>query len=186
MKKLPPSLEKKIQISIELIKKAESLALSYSKDGFYVAFSGGKDSQVLYELIKMSGVKFKAHMQLTSLDPPELIKFVRLNYPEVIMHRPAINFYNLIIKEKALPLRQMRYCCKYLKEFSGENTVTALGIRKSESVQRNKRNELEINHRKYSNSLDQFNIDMENKIVCVQGKDKILLSPILNWSFDDV
>jgi len=35
-------------------------------------------------------------MQVTTLDPPELMKFVRKNYPDVIMERPEINFYNLI------------------------------------------------------------------------------------------
>ena len=43
----------KIKQSIELIKKTEKLALKYQDFGFHVAFSGGKDSQVIYELCKM-------------------------------------------------------------------------------------------------------------------------------------
>lgn len=176
----------KIDIAIQTIQKTESLALKYQDYGFHLAFSGGKDSQVIYELAKMAGVKFRAVMQVTTLDPPELMKFVRKNYPDVIMERPKINFYKLIIKKKMLPLRQARYCCQYLKEQGGGETVTILGIRKAESNKRAKRNELELSNRKYSNTLDQFNIDNKDQILCINGKDKILLSPIINWTNSDV
>lgn len=176
----------KIEASIKLLQNAESLALKYQPYGFHLAFSGGKDSQVIYHLAKMAGVKFKAFMQVTTIDPPELMKFVRKNYPDVIMQRPEMNFYKLIVKYKSLPTMIRRFCCKELKEQSGGNTVTIIGIRKAESVKRSKRNELEISGHKYSNSLDQFNIDNENQILCINGKDKILLSPIINWSNSDV
>jgi len=89
----------KIKTAIELIRNAEPLALKYQDYGFHLAFSGGKDSQVIYELCKMAGVKFRSVMQVTTLDPPELMRFVRKNYPDVIMEHPEINFYKLIIKK---------------------------------------------------------------------------------------
>lgn len=176
----------KIEKAIETIQKAESLALKYQDYGFHLAFSGGKDSQVIYELCKMAKVKFRPVMQVTTLDPPELMKFVRKNYSDVILERPEINFYDLIIKYKSLPTMIQRYCCKELKEQSGGGTVTILGIRRAESNKRAKRNELEVSGRKYSNSLDQFNIDNKNQILCINGKDKILLSPIIDWTNSDV
>jgi len=176
----------KIDLAIQTIKKAESLALKYQDYGFHLAFSGGKDSQVIYELCKMAGVKFRPVMQVTTVDPPELMKFVRKNYPDVIMERPEINFYKLIKKKKQLPTRVARYCCHYLKEQAGGGSVTIIGIRRAESNKRAKRNELEISGSKYSNSLDQFNIDNENQILCIKGKEKILLSPIINWTNSDV
>jgi len=176
----------KIETSIKLLQNAESLALKYQPYGFHLAFSGGKDSQVIYHLAKMAGVKFKAFMQVTTIDPPELMKFVRKNYPDVIMQRPEMNFYELIKKKKSLPTRTIRYCCQVLKEGAGGNTVTVMGIRKAESARRSKRNELEISGHKYSNSFDQFNIDNESQILCISGKDKILLSPIINWTNSDV
>lgn len=176
----------KIDLAIQTIRKAEPLALKYQDYGFHLAFSGGKDSQVIYELCKMAGVKFRPVMQVTTLDPPELMKFVRKNYPDVIMERPEINFYKLIVKYQALPTCIIRYCCKELKEQSGAGTVTIIGIRRAESSKRAKRNELEISGRKYSNSLDQFNIDNQNQILCINGKDKILLSPIIDWTNSDV
>ena len=176
----------KIDLAIQTIQKAEPLALKYQDYGFHLAFSGGKDSQVIYELAKMAGVKFRPVMQVTTLDPPELMKFVRKNYPDVIMERPDINFYKLIVKKKSLPTKTIRYCCQYLKEQAGGNTVTIIGIRKSESAKRSKRNELEISGHKYSNTFDQFNIDNKDQILCINGKDKILLSPIINWTNSDV
>jgi phosphoadenosine phosphosulfate reductase len=78
----------KVQHSIELIRKAEKLALTYNDFGFHLAFSGGKDSQVIYELAKMAGVKFKAYFYKTSVDPRELLSFIRSNYPDVEWVRP--------------------------------------------------------------------------------------------------
>ena len=176
----------KVDKAIETIQKAESLALKYQDYGFHLAFSGGKDSQVIYELCKIAGVKFHAEMQLTTIDPPEVMRFVRNEYPTVTLKRPEISFYDLIIKRRMLPLKGARYCCQYFKEQAGSGTVTMLGIRKQESIKRAKRNELEINNFKYSNTLDQFNIDNKNQVVCLNGKDKIMLSPIIDWTLSDV
>ena len=42
------SLRRKMEHSVELLRKAEKLALAYDvEDGFFLAFSGGKDSQAL-------------------------------------------------------------------------------------------------------------------------------------------
>jgi phosphoadenosine phosphosulfate reductase len=134
----------------------------------------------------MAGVKFKAHMQITTLDPPELMHYVRSHYPDVELHRPEINFYNLIKKKKMLPLMNARYCCQYLKEQAGAGTVTLIGIRREESVRRSKQNEVEVSNHKYSASFDQFNIENEKQHVCLKGKDKLLVSPILYWTHADI
>lgn len=183
------SLQRRIDYSIDLLRKAEPLALKMHPDGFHLAFSGGKDSQVLYHIAKMAGVKFKAHMQITTIDPPELMQFVRKNYPDVEMHRPEINFYQLIIKKKTLPLRQCRYCCAYLKEQAGAGTITLLGVRKEESTKRGKRHEVERIARKESDrelNIDMFNIEAETGHTCIGGQDKIVISPIFKWRKNDV
>jgi phosphoadenosine phosphosulfate reductase len=177
----------KIEYSIALLKKAEPLALKMDERGFHLAFSGGKDSQVLYELAKMAGVKFHAEMQVTTLDPPELMKFVRNNYPDVKMNLPEMNFYKLIRKKGMLPLRQARYCCAYLKEQAGRGSVRLIGIRAAESVRRSKRPEVEIAGRKGDGyMLDQFNRTSEQEHQCISGMDSIIISPILRWSDADV
>jgi len=160
------NLENKISKSIEIIKKTENLALRYNEFGYHLAFSGGKDSQVIYELAKMAGVKFNAYFYKTSVDAPELLTFIRSNYPDVIWLKPNETMYQIILRKRMLPTRRMRFCCEILKERQGFNSVVIVGLRKCESNSRSKRNE--ISHS------------------CVNGKDKFLLSPILEWTNADV
>ena len=56
-------------------------------EGYYVAFSGGKDSQTVYHLCQMAGVKFDAHYNVTSVDPPELVQFIKTHYPDAWRER---------------------------------------------------------------------------------------------------
>ena len=72
-------------------------------EGYYVAFSGGKDSQVILDLVQRSGVKYDAHMNITSVDPPELTAFVKAHYPDVERHRPELTMYQLIEKKHMMP-----------------------------------------------------------------------------------
>ena len=156
------------------------------ENGFYLAFSGGKDSQVLYHLAVMSGVKFKAHMNLTSVDPSEVIRFVKQNYAEVELIKPKMSIYDMAKKKGCLPTQHVRWCCKEFKEMSGAGKVTLIGIRREESAKRAKRNEVEMDRHKFSGSFDQWSEHREKMVTCVGGKDKILVSPILYWTSRDV
>ena len=52
-----------------------------------VAFSGGKDSQCCYHLAREAGVEFEAQYSVTRFEPPELLQFIRANYPDVVFRR---------------------------------------------------------------------------------------------------
>lgn len=93
-------LMEKIKHSIEVLRKGEEFALRFYDKGYYLAFSGGKDSQALYHIAKLAGVKFEAHMNMTTVDPANVVSFVKNNYPDVIRHVPDINFYQLIRKKE--------------------------------------------------------------------------------------
>ena len=124
-------LDKKIDYSINLLRKAEPMALRLDpENGFYLAFSGGKDSQALYHIAQMAGVKFKAHMNLTSVDPPEVIRFVKKQYPDVELIKPKMSIYDMALKNHLIPTRTIRWCCAEFKETSGAGKVTLTGIRK--------------------------------------------------------
>lgn len=138
------SLFKKEKEAIEFIRKAESLALRMSDQGFHVAFSGGKDSQVLLALMELSGCKHHAEMQVTSVDSPNLMRFVRANYPNVKLNLPQKNMRQLILQKKLLPTRQARYCCAILKEQAGAGCCTCVGVRAAESAKRAKRSPIEV------------------------------------------
>lgn len=180
-------LQSKIDYSIDLLKKCEDMALRMdNENGFYMAFSGGKDSQALYHIAELAGVKYKAHMNLTSVDPPEVIRFVKKHYPDVELIKPRISIYDMAKKKGMLPTRIMRWCCSEYKEMSGAGKVTLIGIRHEESVRRSKRNEIETGDRKFSGNFDQWSDHKEKMVSCVGGKDKILVSPIIHWTESDV
>jgi phosphoadenosine phosphosulfate reductase len=136
-------------------------------DGYFLAFSGGKDSIVIHSLAEKAKVKFEAHYNLTTVDPPELIYFIRNNYPNVIIDRPQKTMWQLLKQHYGVPpFRQARYCCRELKERGGENRVVITGIRAEESFKRSKREEVE---------------ECRDK-----SKNKIFVHPIISWSEKDV
>ena len=122
-------LQKKIDTFIRMLQSFEP------EEGYYLAFSGGKDSQCIYHLAKMAGVKFDAHYNVTSVYPPELIYFIREHYPDLIFDYPIdkdgkrITMWNLIVKHKMPPTRLARYCCKSLKESQGKGRIAVTGVR---------------------------------------------------------
>lgn len=66
-------LNEKVKASMERMKAFEP------QEGYLLAFSGGKDSVALKALADMAGVKYTAHYNVTSVDPPELVRFIRQN-----------------------------------------------------------------------------------------------------------
>ena len=128
----------KEQEAIDLLREHEP------PEGYYVAFSGGKDSCVILDLVKRSGVKFDAHYHLTTVDPPELVYFIRNEYPEVRKELPKETMWQLIERHNGFPpSRIMRYCCAELKEHGGEGRCKITGIRSEESPRRAKRKKIE-------------------------------------------
>lgn len=182
-------LQAKLNYSIELLRKAEKIALRLDPvNGFYLTFSGGKDSQALYHVAAMAGVKFKAHMSLTSIDPPEVIRFVKQHYPDVELIKPVVSIYDMAKKKHILPTRIKRWCCAEYKEVFGLGVVTLTGIRKQESARRAKREEIstQIKGKREEQTYDEWSEHEETIITCVRGKDKIIISPIINWTEADV
>ena len=212
LQKFSANLQEKIQHSVELLRKSERLALAYdSEAGFYLAFSGGKDSQCLYHIARLAGVKFKAHMSLTSVDPPEVIRFVKKQYPDVNLVKPKKSIYQAAIDNQILPTIRARWCCKEYKEGAGAGKVVLIGIRHAESSRRVNRNEVEISSRKYSGDLeglDEYrkarnaqkrgrkpknyrevtivNATGERTLGCIRGQESLLISPIIEWTDGDV
>lgn len=204
-------LRKKMIHSVELLQKAEKIALNYdAENGYYLAFSGGKDSQALFHMTQLAGVKFRGHMNLTSVDPPEVLRFVKKNYPEVELIKPGKSIFQSAVERNILPTMRVRWCCAEYKETAGAGKVTLIGIRKEESSRRAKRNEVEINNRKFSGNLDGLeeyrqeqkakrlkrkskadgvnitNADEEQTLGCIHGKESLLISPIIYWTEQDV
>jgi phosphoadenosine phosphosulfate reductase len=134
-------------------------------EGYFLAFSGGKDSIVIYDLMIKSGCKFDVHFHKTSIDPPELLQFIKEYYPHVEVDRPPETMFQLILKNHMLPTRKARWCCRVLKERYGTNRIVVTGLRKAESLRRSKRQMFETG---------------------IYDKSKRLLNIIIDWTNTDV
>lgn len=75
-----------------------------------------------------------------------------------------------------------------LKKCQGGGKVTLIGIRNQESARRSKRKEVstQIKGTRTEETFDQWSEHKEKMVACASGKDKILISPIINWTERDV
>ena len=179
------SLQSKIATSIATIQRAARLAKNYTGQPLVVAFSGGKDSQTVYHLAEAAGVDFEAVYSATTIDPPEVVRFIRKQYPMVRFHVPKMSFWKLVEHTRMLPNRHMRYCCSVLKEATHQGRVTLTGVRREESAKRAKRQVLDIN--KKPRQFDEFERADKIDVQCFgNGKEKITVNPILDWTEMDV
>lgn len=119
-------LTKKVERAVNLIQQAGRDAIPE------VAYSGGKDSDVILELVRMSGIEFRAIYRNTTIDPPGTIAHVKDNGVEII--RPKQTFFQLI-EYNGFPNRFMRFCCRKLKEYKVLDRCI-MGVRKAESAKR--------------------------------------------------
>lgn len=170
----------KVKISIERLQAFEP------PEGYYLAFSGGKDSQCIYHLAKEAGVKFDAHYNKTTVDPPELVHFIKRQYPDVSIDSAGVTMWQLIEK-KGLPTRLKRWCCSQLKEHGGEGRICITGVRWAESTKRKARKPFEIVTEKFADKKLFDDNDEDRRLFenCTV-KGKRVVNPIIDWNDADV
>lgn len=158
-------LNKNLQIKVD---RAIKLLRSYAPaDGqpIEVAYSGGKDSDIILQLVKESGINYRAIYKNTTIDPPGTIAHVISKGVEII--RPLETFAQLIAK-KGQPNRMRRFCCEKLKEYKVLDRAV-IGVRAEESAKRAKRYQEPTQCRVY------------NKKERVEQ-----VFPILDWTLRDI
>ena len=128
-------LEKKVQRAIKLIQSASKIAAENGCPEIEVAYSGGKDSDVILELAKMAGVPYRAIYKNTTIDPSGTIKHAEQMGAEIL--RPKKSFFELV-RQKGFPTMFVRFCCSELKEYKILD-YAIIGVRREESSKRMKR-----------------------------------------------
>ena len=157
---MTPQLEKKVEQSIKLLR-----SIPQDKGQITIAYSGGKDSDVILELAKMAGIPFKAVYHSTTIDPPGTIMHVEENGVEI--SRPKEPFFRLLQKH-GYPSRFVRYCCKLLKE-RYDSDIVVQGIRASESKAR----------------ADRYKEPEKCRVYDKKHKSRVYM-PILYWTDEDI
>ncbi|GHU96388.1 hypothetical protein FACS1894208_10890 [Clostridia bacterium] len=174
--------------AIDRIRSYEPISHGYMDTPYFVAYSGGKDSDALRILFELSGVPYELHHSHTTVDAPETVRYVR-SIPNIIIGYPKLTMWDLIAKKGMPPTRLSRYCCQYLKEADGKDRFVATGVRWSESVRRRAhRSSLEIQGSTSKNKLilNSDNEESRRMFEVCQLKGKRILNPIVEWSDSEV
>lgn len=194
----------KERVAVERLKAFEP-----ETEPYYLCYSGGKDSDVIRILAQLAGVKYEIHHNLTSVDAPETIRYIK-SIPDVIIDIPhdrngRISMWSLIIKKGIPPTRFARYCCAELKETGGKGRMMITGVRSAESVNRAKKaGMIKIigKPKTVQKTAENFGAEYENKTgVLVMNMDNAsnrrlvehcyrttatMINPIIDWTDDDV
>lgn len=204
-------MKNKVEESLEILEVAAQISKDYYGFPLIIAYSGGKDSDVMLHLALKANIEFEVLYSTTTVDAPQTMKhirhiFKRLNDMGIKTHRTKptykgdpINMFSLIEKKGIPPTRLVRYCCDVLKEASTPNRVTAVGVRESESRTREGRAEFNIGKRKNSKH---FNVKHVKEVFdsakvqdpiwdCLivanaRARKEMIVNPIYHWSNSEI
>ena len=154
-------LENKVKRSIRLLQVFDNPECPVE-----IAYSGGKDSDVILQLAKEAGINYRAIYRNTTIDPPGTIKHVKEMGVEIV--QPEMSFFQ-IIEKKGFPSRLARFCCEKLKEYKILDKCV-IGVRREESSARAERYQEPTQCRLYGSKE--------------QHVEQIY--PILDWTTQDV
>ena len=141
----------KVEESKKILRLASDMSKAYYGKPIVIAYSGGKDSQVLLDLAEkcLTADEFEVLNGHTTVDCPETVYFIRKEFKRleekgikttIDYHRDEngnpITMWNLIPEKLMPPTRIIRYCCAVLKESGTPNRICALGVRAAESSKR--------------------------------------------------
>lgn len=158
------NLQRKIDRAIRLL---QSVQKRYDGE-IEIAYSGGKDSDVILQLAKEAGIRYRAIYKNTTIDPPDTLGHVREMGVEIL--RAKASFFHLVA-QKGFPSRFSRFCCEKLKEYKVLDK-SVIGVRKAESRKRDERYNEPTQCRYYGAKREKNHAE--------------LIYPILEWTDEDV
>lgn len=177
---------------------------------YWLCYSGGKDSDVISILAELSSVKYKRHHNLTTVDSPVTMAYIK-SQKDVIIEKARWKdgshktMSNLIAHKKMFPTRLIRYCCSELKEQGGNGHLKITGVRATESVNRTKNAGLvkifgkpktvekiaekegaEYNNNNNAIIMNYDNSETRRTVEQCYRTTSTIINPILDWSENDV
>lgn len=195
----------KEQKAIERIKLASEMSIHHYGKPLVCTYSGGKDSDVILELFKRSGIPFEVHNSHTTADAPQTVRHIRNVFKQLELdgikcgiEMPVYNgkptsMWKLIPQKLMPPTRKARYCCSVLKETGCANRYIATGVRWDESTARSGREEFEkIGHTKKEKEkfstvmLMNDNVSYRRMTELCMKQNKMVVNPIIDWTHSDV
>mgnify|MGYP001852513510 FL=1 len=180
---------------------ASEMSLHHYGKPLVCTYSGGKDSDVMLELFRRSGIPYEVHNSHTTADAPQTVRHIREKLRrlelEGIKCEIQIPTYKgertsmwKLIPEKLMPPTQLvRYCCQILKESGSRNRYIATGVRWAESTKRKTRGEFEKigKTRKDAENFSTAMLLEDNTSkrrmteLCMQ-KNTMVVNPIIDWT----
>ncbi len=194
------------QKAIERIKLASEMSIHHYQKPLVCTYSGGKDSDVMLELFKRSGITYEVYNSHTTADAPQTIYHIREMFQNLELkgikctidyHKQLdgsrVTMWNLIPRKLMPPSRIARYCCSELKESGCANRMIATGVRWAESAKRKEREVFESISPKKDNRVkaDAEKILTDNDDTRLlfeqcQLKAKTVVNPIIDWKDNDI
>ena len=199
--------------AIKRLQLAAKMSQQYYQKPLLICNSGGKDSLVLLAIAKAAGIKYEVVHSHTTADAPETVRYVRRQMYELEcagikaeIHYPAYrgkrtSMWNLIPWKLMPPTQFARYCCKILKENTGNGRFIVTGVRASESRGRADSAEFETRTSRkadkgrfsYEHTAEVFSeaqtlpdvYDCQMITACKKHKQVSVL-PIVDWTNRDV
>lgn len=173
--------------------------------GYYLCYSGGKDSDVIKILANLANVKHECVHNLTTVDAPETVRYIK-SQKDVRIDRPELSMWRLIEKKMVPPTRLMRYCCSVLKERGGKGRLKITGVRWAESENRKESagviriigkpktnqkiaDELGVDYRVTKQGGMVLNMDNDAGRRMVENcyrTSSTMVNPIVDWTDEDV
>lgn len=193
--------------AIERIKMASQISLHHYGLPLIYTYSGGKDSDVMLEMFKRSGIPFEVHNSHTTADAPQTVYHIRKVFRELELqgikctidyHRQPdgsmTTMWNLIPRKLMPPTRIVRYCCSELKESGCKNRMIATGVRWEESTYRKNREPFETIG---CTKKDKIAVSDEKMLLSdnderrrlfehCEMKAKSVVNPIIDWKYRDI
>lgn len=198
--------EKKIDTAYERFRWASKEAERLFDMPLVVQYSGGKDSDVILQLAKESGVPFRVTHNLTTADPPDNVYYIRRVFARLReegidcrINVPKRSLWRIMRETLVIPSRIIRVCCSELKERRMPDApYIVTGVRWSESAGRRAKSGIAMVHTESAHTrggeqaaaaaglLTTDDASSRRLFEQCQMRGVRVLNPIIDWSDDDV